>query len=110
MARRSSVTRRLEEFLRKNPKVNPAETRLVKFRSGRYERSWVKNVVGIGNAAGFVEPLESTALQVICVECSSLTDALLDCLCEPTPTLVKLYNRYNGEQWDDIRNFLAVHY
>ncbi len=99
-----------EEFLRKNPKVNPAETRLVKFRSGRYERSWVKNVVGIGNAAGFVEPLESTALQVICVECSSLTDALLDCLCEPTPTLVKLYNRYNGEQWDDIRNFLAVHY
>jgi tryptophan halogenase len=99
-----------EEFLRKNPKVDPAETRLVKFRSGRYERSWVGNVVAIGNAAGFVEPLESTALQVICVECSSLADALADCLCEPTPSLVKLYNRYNGDQWDDIRNFLAVHY
>jgi len=99
-----------EEFLRKNPKVNPAETRVVKFRSGRYERSWVGNVVGIGNAAGFVEPLESTALQVICVECSTLTDALLDCLCEPTPSLIRLYNRYNGDQWDDIRNFLAVHY
>lgn len=99
-----------EEFLRKNPKVDPAETRVVKFRSGRYERSWVGNVVAVGNAAGFVEPLESTALQVICVECSSLTDALLDSLCEPTPTVVKLYNRYNGNQWDDIRNFLAVHY
>ena len=98
------------EFLRKNPRVNPAETRVVKFRSGRYERSWVGNVVAIGNAAGFVEPLESTALQVICVECSSLADALLDSLCEPTPSLVKLYNRYNGDQWDDIRNFLAVHY
>jgi len=99
-----------EEFLRKNPKVDPAETRVVKFRSGRYERSWVGNVVAIGNAAGFVEPLESTALQVICVECSTLTDALLDSLCEPTPTVVKLYNKYNGDQWDDIRNFLAVHY
>ncbi len=99
-----------EEFLRKNPKVNPNDTWMVKFRSGRYERSWVGNVIAIGNSAGFVEPLESTALQVICVECSSLTDALLDCQCEPTPTIVKLYNRYNGDQWDDIRNFLAVHY
>lgn len=99
-----------EEFLRKNPRVNPDETKFIKFRSGRYERSWVGNVVAVGNSAGFVEPLESTALQVICVECSSLTDALLDGLCEPTPSMVKLYNKYNGDQWDDIRNFLAVHY
>lgn len=98
-----------DEFLRKNPKVSP-ETRSVKFRSGRYERSWVGNVVAVGNAAGFVEPLEATALQVICIEASTLADALLDSLGEPTPTLIKLYNRYNGDQWDDIRNFLAVHY
>jgi tryptophan halogenase len=99
-----------EEFLRKNPKVDVAETRIVKFRSGRYERTWVGNVVAIGNSSGFVEPLESTALQTICVEASSLADSLIDCSCEPTPTLIKLYNRYNAEQWDDIRNFLAVHY
>lgn len=99
-----------EEFLRKNPQADPNDIRVVKFRSGRYERSWVGNVVAIGNSAGFVEPLESTALQVICVECSALTDALLDCQCDPTPTIVKLYNRYNGDQWDDIRNFLAIHY
>jgi tryptophan halogenase len=99
-----------EEFLRKNPKADPNDTKLVKFRSGRYERSWVQNVVAVGNAAGFVEPLESTALQVICVECSSLADSLVDSACEPGPMLMKLYNRYNGDQWDDIRNFLAVHY
>jgi tryptophan halogenase len=98
------------EFLAKNPRVDPAETRVVKFRSGRYRRSWVGNVVAVGNSAGFVEPLESTALQVICVETSSLADSLLDSLCEPPPTMVELYNRYNGDQWDDIRNFLAVHY
>ena len=98
-----------EEFLRKNPKV-AAPTRVVKFRSGRYARSWVGNVVAVGNAAGFVEPLEATALQVICIEASTLADALLDSLGQPTPTLVKLYNRYNGDQWDDIRNFLAIHY
>src|SRR5205823_7761667 len=99
----------LEEFLRKNPQVKTLP-RLVRFRSGRYERSWVGNVVAVGNATGFVEPLEATALQVICVEASTLADSLLDSLCEPTPTLVALYNRYNGDQWDDIRNFLAIHY
>lgn len=99
-----------EEFLRKNPRVPPDKTRVVKYRSGRYERSWVGNVVAVGNSAGFVEPLEATALQVICVEASTLADTLADSLMEPPPTLIQLYNRYNGDQWDDIRNFLAVHY
>ena len=67
-------------------------------------------MVAIGNSAGFVEPLEATALQVICVEASALADSLADSLCDPPPSMVKLYNRYNGGQWDDIRNFLAVHY
>jgi tryptophan halogenase len=99
----------LQEFLRKNPKVGN-EPRVVKFRSGRYARNWVGNVVGMGNAVGFVEPLEATALQVICVEASTLADALLDSLCAPTHTLIQLYNDYNAQAWDDIRDFLAVHY
>lgn len=98
-----------EELLRKNPKISN-EPRLVKFRSGRYQRFWVKNVVGIGNSAGFVEPLEATALQLICVEASTLADSLLDSLCAPTPSLIKLYNDFNVQAWDDIRDFLAVHY
>lgn len=99
----------LAEFLRKNPKVETTP-RVVRFRSGRHARNWVGNVVGVGNSVGFVEPLEATALQVICVEASTLADSLVDSLCEPTPTLVELYNRYNGQAWDDIRDFLAVHY
>src|SRR5688572_6974196 len=99
----------LQEFLRKNPQVSN-EPRVVKFRSGRYARNWVGNVVGLGNAVGFVEPLEATALQVICVEASTLADSLIDSLCEPTPTLIELYNRYNAQAWDDIRDFLAIHY
>ncbi len=98
-----------EELFRKNPKISN-EPRVVKFRSGRYARNWVGNVVGVGNAVGFVEPLEATALQVICVEASTLADSLIDSLCEPTPTLIQLYNDYNAQAWDDIRDFLAVHY
>jgi tryptophan halogenase len=99
----------LRELMEKNPKISTTP-RVVKYRSGRYKRGWIGNVVAVGNAAGFVEPLEATALQVICVESSALADTLLDSLCDPGPSIIELYNRYNAIQWDDIRDFLAVHY
>jgi tryptophan halogenase len=99
----------LQEFLAKNPKASN-QPRVVKYRTGRYVRNWVGNVVGIGNAVGFVEPLEATALQIICVEATTLAESLVDSLCQPPPTLIELYNRYNAQAWDDIRDFLAVHY
>jgi tryptophan 7-halogenase len=99
----------LAEFRRRNPKI-ANEPRVVKFTSGRYRRPWVGNVVAVGNAMGFVEPLEATALQVICIESSTLADSLLDSLQQPTPSIIELYNEYNTRKWDDIRDFLAVHY
>ncbi|HEV2207636.1 MAG TPA: FAD-dependent oxidoreductase [Verrucomicrobiae bacterium] len=99
----------LSEFLKKNPQVTN-EPRVVKFRSGRFARNWVGNVVAVGNAAGFVEPLEATSLQVICVESITLADALSESAGAPTPTLCGLYNSFHGRVWDDIRDFLAVHY
>jgi tryptophan halogenase len=96
------------EFRGKNPKVQT--TRPVKFVSGRYERAWVKNVVGVGNAGGFVEPLESTSLGVICDQSDSLVNSLLECHRQPTPTVVRQYNQRFGVKWDSIRGFLAVHY
>jgi tryptophan halogenase len=96
------------EFRGKNAKVQA--TRPVKFVTGRHERAWVKNVVGIGNAAGFVEPLESTSLGVICDGSDTLVNSLLECDREPTPTIVHQYNKRFGKKWDNIRGFLAVHY
>jgi tryptophan halogenase len=82
----------------------------VKFVTGRYERAWVKNVVGIGNSAGFVEPLESTSLGVICDQSDSLVHSLLECDCLPTLTVVRQYNKRFALKWDNIREFLAIHY
>jgi tryptophan halogenase len=96
------------EFVRKNPKV--PSTRVVKFRSGRYRRSWVDNVVAIGNSGGFVEPLEATALMVVCSQTDTLVNFLLHSGLSPTPTMRKLYNDMVATMWDEIRDFLAVHY
>jgi tryptophan 7-halogenase len=96
------------EFRAKNPKVQT--TKPVRFATGRYERAWVKNVVGIGNAAGFVEPLESTSLGVICDQSDSLVNSLIECDRRPTPTVVRQYNKRFALKWDNIRAFLAIHY
>ncbi|MFI4860952.1 MAG: tryptophan 7-halogenase [Phycisphaerales bacterium JB063] len=97
------------ELRRKNPKLT-GDTRVVGFDSYRLETMWSGNVVGIGNASGFVEPLEATALQAICVQCSTLADVLADSSRGPTASLVSHYNRYNTTQWDDIRDFLSIHF
>jgi tryptophan halogenase len=97
------------EFLRKNPKA-PKSPRVVKFRSGCYRRLWVENVVAIGNAGGFVEPLEATALMIVCSHVQALTEMLNRSKLAPTPTWRALYNDLSHQGWIDIRDFLALHY
>jgi tryptophan halogenase len=96
------------EFRAKNPKVEV--TRIVPFRSGRYQRFWVKNVAAVGNAAAFVEPLEATALASICLQSQAIAETLADCDWEPNPSTVANFNIQMGRGYDTIRDFLALHY
>ena len=48
----------------------------IKIHNGYYDRFWVGNVVAIGLAAGFLEPLESTGLLLTHQNCFTLVDAL----------------------------------
>lgn len=96
------------EFRSKCPAV--ATTRIVRFVSGRYNRLWVKNVVAIGNVAGFVEPMEATALTAICEASWSLAHMLAVCDGQPGASILDLYNKRMTRQWDQIRRFLAIHY
>jgi len=97
------------EFLKKNPKA-PSSPRVVKFRSGCYRRMWVDNVVAVGNAAGFVEPLEATALMIVCSHCQTLVSLLSHSKLEPTPSMVQLYNEITLGTWHEVRDFLGLHY
>jgi len=96
------------EYRAKNPRA--VSTRIVKFISGRYERSWVKNVIAIGNASGFVEPMEATSLAAICLECTAAAETLHDCDRVLRPSLIREYNKKCARIWDRIRQFLAIHY
>ena len=96
------------EFRRRNPKVR--QTRVVRFVSGRYRRAWAGNVVGVGNAAGFVEPLEATAIGAICMHSRLLAESLAASNRLVLRSARALYNDQCSRNWDSIRNFLAVHY
>lgn len=86
----------------------PEQFRVVKFRSGRHEEIWKGNVVAIGNAYGFVEPLESTGILMICTEIDALIDSF------PTSKhdthLRNFMNESMARRWDSLRWFLGVHY
>lgn len=86
------------------------KTRVVKFITGRYERAWVKNVVAIGNANGFVEPLEATALGVISMQSRLLADTLAASDRQIRFWDVTGFNRHHRRYWDSIRRFIAIHY
>ena len=92
------------------PQLAGADLRLLKFPSGRRERYIVENVAAVGNAAGFVEPLEATSLHLIIEQLYNLAWALVDSDRILSDSLRMLLNERFGSTWDDVRDFLALHY
>lgn len=84
------------------------EPRLVRFQSGRHDKVWVGNVFAVGNAYGFVEPLESTGILMIQRHVEHLVSALR--VGQVTPELREAVNQSLGNRWDALRWFLAVHF
>jgi tryptophan halogenase len=86
------------------------QTRVVPYVSGRAERAWEKNVVAIGNSSGFVEPLQSTGLHVICDMSRYLAGILEDSACEVRAPHLRHFNKLFESEWDHVTGFLAMHY
>ncbi|GAA0269556.1 tryptophan 7-halogenase [Alteraurantiacibacter aestuarii] len=82
--------------------------RLISFSTGRRKRAWVKNVVGLGLSAGFLEPLESTSIHFV----QSALERLVDYF--PTramdPALQDAFNRRTEGEWLGVRDFIIAHY
>jgi tryptophan 7-halogenase len=89
--------------------AKPLDTpRLIRFQTGRRQRAWVHNVVGLGLAAGFLEPLESTSIHLV----QSALERLIDLF--PTRRMdACLRDRFNAqtrEEWEQVRDFIITHY
>ena len=88
------------------------EPRLLRFKAGRRAAGWSGNVVAMGLASGFLEPLESTSIFLIQAAVIDLVNLM------PTPgegdrmdpRLIAEFNRLFENQYDRIRDFLILHY
>ncbi len=82
--------------------------KIISFKPGRYEKSWVGNTIGIGNAFAFVEPLESTGIHMILQQIKKIGKKL-----ESTEELnyaQEDFNKSLNNSWDFIKWFIALHF
>jgi len=91
-----------------------ATPRPLRFTAGRRRKTWNRNVVAIGLAGGFLEPLESTSIHLIQVAITTLIDYLTErAMLQPDgfdARTVDAYNRWMEMEYDRVRDFLILHY
>jgi tryptophan halogenase len=97
-----------EKLLREVDGRTIVQPRVIRFRTGRRRNAWNKNVIAIGLANGFVEPLESTSIHLIMTSMTRLIYLF------PFPTVTQsIIDQYNEEsriEAERVRDFIVLHY
>lgn len=84
------------------------EPRVISFKTGVRSAIWEKNCLAIGLASGFVEPLESTAIHMIIRGVSNFMKYFPSS--SDSPILRDEYNRKIKKEYEEIRDFIILHY
>jgi len=86
-----------------------AAPRKIQFQPGHRREFWHRNCVAIGMSSGFIEPLEASALVLIEMAAGMIAEQLPPTR-EVMDIVAKRYNRKFLRHWDQIIEFLKLHY
>jgi tryptophan halogenase len=90
--------------------IDPDDLRRYRFDSGVLETPWLNNCVAAGNALGFVEPLQSTALTTSCLLAARLTRLLAQNGRINHEGVRLTYNTATRATWEEVYDFISVYY
>lgn len=106
-----TAERELRDYIRPTlgKEADTIDLRKIKIRPGHREKFWHQNVVAVGLAAGFLEPLEASALVLVELSAAMVSEqmpasrAVMD-------IVAKRFNDKFRYRWDRIIDFLKLHY
>lgn len=84
--------------------------RTLRFEPGHFEVIWRGNVLAVGLASGFVEPLEATSIGVMLDQIFFFGLDIENCGKIVPQTTIDLFNARSVSTWSQIRDFLILHY
>lgn len=85
-----------------------SEPTCIPFATGRRRAIWKQNCLAVGLSAGFIEPLESTAIHLIARGMDFFLRFFPDRDC--APSLIREYNRRMNLDFEEVRDFIVLHY
>jgi tryptophan halogenase len=91
------------------PAIETLTPRKIPIRSGHRQLFWKNNCVAVGLSAGFLEPLEASAIVLVELSAEMISEQLPPCR-EVMEVMAKRFNETFLYRWDRIIDFLKLHY
>ena len=91
------------------PRIRDHSVRKISIRSGHRETFWKNNCVAVGLAAGFLEPLEASAIVLIELSAKLIAEQM-PANRDVMDIVARRFNEVTSYRWGRIIDFLKLHY